>query len=98
MVVNSSKCDFEVRIHAILITNCPITASNVANVYTIFGPDASGLRHRAMKKAVHKVESSYFLIPQKFLQNHKVDMVTALRFVNELTFLITLSQGIRFGV
>ena len=79
------------------IDDCTITAHDVKNDHTIFGPDLAGVRGKTAKHKHDHITIGYIDITRDFLKLHKyVTIVVDVMFVDNIPCLITMSSGIRF--
>ena len=80
-----------------MIQNCPITASDVINYHTIFCLNLAGTRGNTVQQNLYRVVMDYVDVPKDFRKLHKfVTLVEDVVFVNDVPFLITVSQCIKF--
>lgn len=95
MLGNPSARDYEGMVREKLITNCPVTVTDVKNAQTIFGPDLAGLRGKTVRRRPEHVRTDYVEIPKDFLSAYRnVTLTVDVMFVNGLPFLVTHSRGI----
>ena len=78
------------------ITNCPVTIPDVNNANKIFGPILGGTRGKTVRQNTEHVATDYVAIPRDFWEWYRfVSLVADVMFVNNITFLITMSRGIK---
>jgi hypothetical protein len=97
MVGNPSKKDFKGMVSSHLITNCPITHTNVTNACQIFGPDLASIRGKTVRQVPEPVVADYVAVPRMLMESIKiVTLAVDVFFVDGMAFLITLSRKIKF--
>ena len=58
-----SNKDYKGMVSNHLISNCPITHTDIANAHRIFGPDLSSVRGKTIRWALAPVVSNYVAVP-----------------------------------
>ena len=82
---------------SINLTDFPVTIPDLNNAQKIFGPILGGTSVKTVRHKPEHVTTDYVAIPRGFLAFHRfVSLLADVMFVNNLTFLITLSRGIKF--
>ena len=80
------------------VKNIDISAPAIANAKTLFGPDLGGVRGKMVRQRPSAVRPEYVDIPRAlFKRIRDVTLTADVMFVNGLSFLVTLSWGIKLG-
>lgn len=81
-----------------LLPNCPVTRADIKAAEDIFGPNLGCLKGKTVRRAGEPVEIRTELVPLQIKQRYRVVTIAVdIMFVNKLPFLMTLSEGIKFG-
>jgi hypothetical protein len=97
MLGNPSKRDYKGMVSNNLIANCPVTASDVTNARTIFGPDLPSLRGKTVRRAPAPVVGDYVAVPWSLVDTNKaVTLAADVFFVDGTAFLLTVARRIKF--
>ncbi len=97
MLGNPSERDYKGMVSNNLIANCPVTASDVTNARTIFGPDLPGLRGKTVRRAPAPVVGDYVAVPWSLVDTNKaVTLAADVFFVDGMAFLLTVARRIKF--
>jgi hypothetical protein len=96
MMGNTSKKDYKGVVSNHLISNCPVTHTNVTNAQAIFGPDLPSVWGKTVQRAPAPVVTDYVAVPCSVVDRNKVVMLAAdVFFVDCTPFLITMSRRIK---
>ena len=73
---------------------------DLCNAKAIFGcPDIGGVQGKTVWRATEQIITDYVAIPRDFMKLHThVTLVADVMFVNNITFLVTLSRGVKFVI
>jgi hypothetical protein len=92
MIGNPSKKDYKGMVSGNLITNCPITTSNISNTHAMFGPDLASIRGKTVRRTPAPVVADYVAVPCSLVETNKViTMAADVFFVDSIAFLLTTS-------
>ena len=76
-----------------MIPNFPVTLDDINNDNKIFGPEASSLKGKMVRRKPKPVVSNYIKIPKYILKLHKIVLVAEdIIFVNRVAFLVIISR------
>ena len=90
---NQSERDFNLMVRTGSLRNCPVTPKALSDAKDIFGPHLPGVRGKTVRQPPTRVNTDTVSIPRDFQRLHKsVTLVADVFFVNEIPFLITLSD------
>jgi len=90
MLGSPARADYEAMVHEKMTKDCPVNISELKNAHTIFGPDLTGLRGRAVRWKQEQIEIKIVFNSLRFLTAHKFIVMSAdIMFVNRLSFLLT---------
>ena len=96
MIGHPTDARFKQLVSERVLKDCPVTADDVTNAVSIFGPDLAGIRGKTVRGQPDRVETEFIPIPRDFYELHKFVTLTAdVMFVNGIAFLTTLSRKIR---
>ncbi len=80
-----------------LITNCPITTTDISNACAMFGPDLASIRRNTVQRTPVPMVADYMAVPRSLVETNKViTMATDVFFVDGTAFLLTMSRRIKF--
>jgi hypothetical protein len=97
MIGNPSEKDYKGMVSGNLITNCPITTTNISNTRAMFGPDLASIRGKTVQRTLAPMVADYVAVPHSLVETNKViTMAADVFFVNGTAFLLTISQQIKF--
>jgi hypothetical protein len=97
MMGNPSKKDYKGVVSNHLISNCPITHTNIANARAIFGPNLPSIRGKTVQRMPAPVVTDYVAVPQLVVELNKwVTLSADVFFVDGTAFLITVLRRIKF--
>jgi hypothetical protein len=97
MMGNPSKKDYKGGVNNHLISNCPVTHTDITNAQAIFGPDLPSVRGKTVQWAPASVVTDYVAVPCSVVDSNKVVTLAAdVFFVDGTAFLITMSRRIKF--
>jgi hypothetical protein len=89
--------DFKWVIWSNQIKNCPVTIQDIDVATKIWGKNIAALKGNNTWSKTHPVARNYVKVPKELLKLHKeVFLTTAIFFVNNIPFFLTLSQKICF--
>jgi hypothetical protein len=82
-----------------LLPNCPITKQDIAAAEHIFGPDNGSLMGKTVRHAAHamRVPQVSNLPVEVMACYREVTLCADIMFINNVPYLITISQNLRFG-
>jgi hypothetical protein len=63
MIGNPSEKDYKGMVSGNLITNCPITTTNISNARVMFGPDLASIRGKTVRITPAPVVADYVAVP-----------------------------------
>ncbi len=63
--------DYQGLMHEKLLTNCPVSVSDVQNAHQIFGPNLTGLRGKTVHQCPEHITLDYVAVPAEFLDHHQ---------------------------
>lgn len=90
-----SDKDFRMMVRT--LPNCPITARDVSNAIRIYGPNLAGIRGKTVRRTPERVNTDKIEIPRDFQLLHcNVTLEADVFYVNEIPFLLSMSQKIKF--
>ena len=97
MMGNLSEKDYKGMVSNSLITNCPITSSDVTNVRTMFEPDLASVWGKMVQQVPEPVVTDYVAVPCLLIEANKV-IILAVKvfFVDRTVFLLTVARRIKF--
>ena len=96
MLADPPDARFKQLVNSDSIKNCKVTAQDISNSRVVFGPDLPGLQGKTTRKNPTRVVSVYMGIPRAIYERYKdIVLTTDFMFVNGISFLVTLSRGIR---
>ena len=97
MMGNPSKKDYKGLVSNHLISNCPVTATNITNSQTIHGSALASVRGKTIQRAAAQVVIDYMAVPHLLVeQNKMVTLAVDVFFVDGTAFLMTISRRIKF--
>jgi hypothetical protein len=92
MIGKPSKKDYEGVVSGNLITNCPITTSDISNAREMFGPDLTSIRGKTVRRTPTPMVADYVAVPRSLVETNKViTMAADVFFVDGTAFLLTMS-------
>ena len=92
MIGNPSEKDYKGMVSGNLITNCPITTTNISNAHAIFGPDLASIRGKTVQRTPAPMVADYVAVPHSLVETNKVITMAADVFFGDGTaFLLTVS-------
>jgi hypothetical protein len=77
MIGNPSEKDYKGMVSGNLITNSPITTSNVSNAHAMFGPDLASIRGKTVQRTPAPVVADYVAVPCSLVETNKVITMAA---------------------
>jgi hypothetical protein len=97
MVGHPSEKDFRNMVSSNMITNCPVTPTDINAANKISGPNVASLKGKKVWVTQEPVLTSYVKVPQEIVDINKEITITAdVMFVDGLGFMITSSRGVKF--
>ncbi len=97
MLGNPSEKDYQGLVSGNLISNCPISSSDMSNTRAIFGPDLASVRGKTVRKKPAPVVTDYVAVPRTLVEANKViTLVADVFFVDGTTFLLTVGWHLKF--
>jgi hypothetical protein len=97
MMGNPSEKDYKGVLSTHLISNYPVTHTNITNARIIFGPDHPSVRGKTVRRAPAPVVTDYVAVPCSVVERNRVVTLAAdVFFVDGTAFLITMSRRIKF--
>jgi hypothetical protein len=97
MIGNPSEKDYKGMVSRNLITNCPITTTNISNPHVMFGPDLASIRGKTVQRTPVPVVADYVAVTCSLVETNKViTMAADVFFVDGTAFLLTMSRQIKF--
>jgi hypothetical protein len=92
MIGNPSEKDYNWMVSGNLITNCPITTTDINNARAMFGPDLASIRGKTVQRTLAPVVADYVAVPRSLVETNKViPMAVDVFFVDGTAFLLTMS-------
>jgi hypothetical protein len=92
MIGNPSKKDYKGMVSGNLITNCPITTSNISNTRVMLGPDLGSIKGKTVRRTPAPMVADYVAVPCSLVETNKViTMAADVFFVDSTAFLLTIS-------
>jgi hypothetical protein len=92
-----SEKDFRNMVSSNMITNCPVTPTDIIAANKIFGPNVASIKGKTVRITQEPVLTSHVKIPQDILDLNKEITITAdVMFVDGLGFMVTNSRGVKF--
>jgi hypothetical protein len=92
-----SQKDFKHMVSSNMITNCPVTSTDVDNANTLFGPDLATLKGKTFRITPPPVVTDYVQILSEIMSlNRNATLAIDIMFVNGLPFLVSISRKIKF--
>ncbi len=92
MMGNLSKKDHNGMVSGNLITNLPITTSNISNAHAMFGQDLASIRGKTVRRTPAPMVADYMAVLWSLVETNKViTMVADVFFVDGTAFLLTMS-------
>ena len=83
MIGHLSERYFKSMVSNNLIQNFPITASDITNSHTMFGPKLAGTRSKTLQQNLDRLVMDYVSVRKDFHKLHKlVTIVSDVMFVN----------------
>ena len=80
-----------------MIKHFLITANDVTNPHTMFGPNIDGTRWKKVQQNPDRVAVDYVALPREFMKlNNFVTLLVDVIFMNNIKCLITMSNSIKF--
>jgi hypothetical protein len=97
MMGNPSEKDYKGVVSNHLISNFPVTHTNITNTRAIFGPDLLSVQGKTVRWTPAPVVTDYVEVPRSLVELNKTVMLAAdVFFVDGTAFLITMSRRIKF--
>jgi hypothetical protein len=97
MMGNPSEKDSKGVVSNHLISNCPVTHTNITNVRAIFGPDLPSVQGMTVRRTPAPVVTDYVQVPRSLVElNKMVTLAADVFFVDGTAFLITMLRRIKF--
>ncbi len=85
---NPSKKDYQGMVSSNMITNCPVSASDVTNARAIFGPDLASIRGKTVRRMPTPVVTEYVAVPCSLVEMNRIITLTAdIFFIDGMPFL-----------
>jgi hypothetical protein len=92
-----SEKDFRNMVSSNMITNCPVTPTDINAANNICGPNIASIKGKTVRVAQEPVLTSYVKVPQEILDLNKEITITAdVMFVDGLGFMVTSLRGVNF--
>ena len=96
LIGNPSENDFKGMVSNIMIVNCPVITTAIANACTIFGPDLASVRDKTVRWAPAPVVADYVAMPKGVIERNKtVTLAADIFFVDGAAFLLTVLRNIK---
>jgi hypothetical protein len=97
MIGSHREKDYKGMVSGNLITNCPVTTTNISNIRAMFGPDLASIRGKTVRRTPAPMVAHYVAVPRSLVEINKVIMMAAdVFFVDGTAFLLTMSGRIKF--
>ncbi len=97
MMGNPSEKDYKGVVSNHLISNCPVTHTNITNSHAIFGPDLPSMQGKTVRQTPVPVVTDYVEVPWLLVDlNKTVTLAADVFFVDGTAFLIMMSRRIKF--
>jgi hypothetical protein len=97
MVGYPSKRDFRNMVSSNMITNCPVTPTDINAANNIFGPNVASLKVKTVRVTQEPVLMEYVKVPQEIVDLNKEITITAdVMFIDGLGLMIMGSRGVNF--
>ncbi len=97
MMGNPSKKDSKGVVSNHIISNCPVTHTDITNAHAIFGPDLPSVRGKTVRRTPTPVVTDYVEVPRSLVElNKMVTLAADVFFVDGTAFLITMLRRIKF--
>ncbi len=94
---NPSKKDYQGMVSSNMITNCPISTSDVTNARAIFGPDLASVRGKTVRPTPAPVVGEYVAVPRSLVEtNRMITLAADVFFVDGTPFLLTVVRRLKF--
>jgi hypothetical protein len=88
---NPSEKDYKGIVSGNLITNCPITTTDISNAHAMFSPDLASIRGKTVQRTSAPVVADYVAVPCSLVETNKVITLAAdVFFVDSTAFLLTM--------
>jgi hypothetical protein len=98
MIGRPSLKDFLKIVDNNQLVNCPVTRRDVVAAEDIFGPDLGSLKGKTVRKSSPQLTPRRITLPPDVHNRNKsITLGIDIMFVNKVAFLITISQGLKFG-
>ncbi len=99
LIGNPSEKDYEAMVRSNMITNCPVSTSDVSNARAIFGPDLASVRGKTVRQTPAPVAAEYVAVPQLLVKSNRMLTLAAdVFFVDGTPFLLTVARRLnRYG-
>ncbi len=97
MMRNPSERDYKGVVSNHLISNCPVSTTDITNSRIIHGPALASVRGKTVWRMPGAVVMDYVAIPCLLVEHNKmVTLAADIFFVDGTAFLMTVSKGIKF--
>jgi hypothetical protein len=94
---NPSEKDYKGVVSNHLISNCPVTHTDITNACAIFGPDLPSVQGKTVRQTPAPVVTDYVEVPRSLVElNKTVTLAADVFFVDGTAFLITMLRRIKF--
>jgi len=90
-----SECDMIRMVKSGMVSNCPVSVSDIRAARDIFGPDVPSLKGKTVRHRSPRVELEFVEVPEDiYKRNRSVILAIDVMKVNGLAFLVTVSLKI----
>jgi hypothetical protein len=87
MIGSPSERDFQGLVCLNLLTDCPITNTNITNTHKLVGPDLANIRGKTVRRKPNRIQTDYVDITRDIIAlNSQVTLVTDVMFINRILF------------
>jgi hypothetical protein len=93
-----STRDYVKTVEGGMLQSCPVSRADILAAEDIFGPNLGSLKVRTVRHNSDRVRSLAADVPFNINKAHKdVTLCFDIMFVNNITFLVTVSRSLRLG-